>query len=352
MVVGDQPGLVGRHLLVQQSVHRPAKGLEHVTLLNHVDALKGLDVGRVDGEEPGKLVQTLGHAAVKGRELAQVLGDAGHLLVGLAEQPVGDDVGDVLAGDAHLLEAVAHPAQLLGDEGKAGAVEERLLQATEEAEGRQRCHLAQLAQEAQVEDELALLARAQVVEQLVDDEEDAVVGVALLEGGDRGDDGILVVRHLVGRREREGRPPVLERDLQFPEQDVAQAAGHATDLGPGDFEAAGDRAGGLPHLGVVQVEDEIRVFGSGGNDRHQVGLARAIVADDEDALVVARGQELELGDDDVGELVGHAVGDDVGLDQAASGVLPVGVAELDDGLDGIELDQITVAHCDSFQCCL
>ncbi len=85
--------------------------------------LEGLDVGRMDGKELSKLVQPLGQTAVEGRELAQMLRDAGQLLVGLAQQPVGDDVGDVLAGDTHLFKAITHAAQLLGYKGKARAIE-------------------------------------------------------------------------------------------------------------------------------------------------------------------------------------------------------------------------------------
>ncbi len=89
----------------------------------------------MDGEELCELFQALGHAAVEGRELAQVFSNAGQLLVGLAQQTMGDDVGDILAGNTHLFEAIAHPAQLLGYEGEAGTVEECLLQAAQEAEG-------------------------------------------------------------------------------------------------------------------------------------------------------------------------------------------------------------------------
>ncbi|MEI2688596.1 MAG: hypothetical protein V9H69_02365 [Anaerolineae bacterium] len=80
------------------------------------------------------------------------------LRVALAQQPLGHHVGDVVAGDAHLLEAVAHPAQLVGHEAKARVVEQRLLHASHEAEGGQLHDLAQLAQEAQVHDQRPLLA--------------------------------------------------------------------------------------------------------------------------------------------------------------------------------------------------
>ena len=57
---------------------------------------------------------------------------------------------------------------------------------------------------------------------------------------------------------------------------------------------------------LIQVLDQIGVLGHGRENGHQVRLARAVIPDNEHAPVVAWGQELELGKDDVGDLVGHA----------------------------------------------
>lgn len=150
---------------------------------------------------------------VERREPPQVVGDAGELLVGLPQQPFGYHEGDVLAGDAHLLEAVTHSAQLLGHEREARAVKQRFLESSDEAEGGQGRNLAELTQEAEVQDQLLLTAGAQVVQQLVHDEQDAVVRVALVEGGHGLDDRVLVVGELARRREPERRSPALQRHL-------------------------------------------------------------------------------------------------------------------------------------------
>ena len=91
-------------------MHGLAEGPEHLTLFGHVDALEGIYIGRVDGEKLGELLQPFGHAMVEGRELAQMFGDLGQLPVALAQQTVRDHEGDVLTGDAHLFETVAHAA--------------------------------------------------------------------------------------------------------------------------------------------------------------------------------------------------------------------------------------------------
>ena len=125
----------------------------------------------MDGEEPGELAQALGQGRIEAGEGAQVLGDAGQLRVVLAQQALGDHVGDILARDAHLLEAIAHPVQLVGHEAEAWVVEERLLDACQEAQRRQCDDLAQLAQEAEIQDQRTLFARAQVIQQFIHDQQ-------------------------------------------------------------------------------------------------------------------------------------------------------------------------------------
>jgi hypothetical protein len=50
-----------------------------------------------------------------------------------------------------------------------------------------------------------------------------------------------------------------------------------------------------------------RMFGQTGNHRQQVALAGAVVADDENALVVGGRFELQVGDHQVAQLLGHSL---------------------------------------------
>ena len=70
-------------------------------------------------------------------------------------------------------------------------------------------------QESQVQDQLALLARAKVIEQLVHYQQNAIVGVTLLESGHGGNDRILVVGYLVRWRKRKRRSPLLQCNFQL-----------------------------------------------------------------------------------------------------------------------------------------
>ena len=70
-----------------------------------------------------------------------------------------------------LIETILHPAQALGDELELRVVEQAFLQASDEAEADQLAHFADLPQKAQVENQVMLLSRAQVVEQFVHDQQ-------------------------------------------------------------------------------------------------------------------------------------------------------------------------------------
>ena len=157
-VVADEAGLVLRHVVVEAALDLGAEGLQHFPLLGDGDGLEDFQVGRMDREQSHELFEPFGHAAVERRELLKVFPNLGLLLVGLGQQPLGDDVGHVLPDDAKLLEAVLHPAQALGDELELRVVEQALLQAGDEAEADQLADLADLPQEAKVEDEFVLLA--------------------------------------------------------------------------------------------------------------------------------------------------------------------------------------------------
>ena len=162
----------------------------------------------MDGIELDEAVHPLVQRAVQVREPFEVFADHPALFGRLAQEPLRDDVGHVLAGDANLLEAVLDPPEGVGHELEPGIVEEALLDAGHEAEPRRPADLSHLAQEVQVEDERLLVACSQVVEQLVQHEQQALVGVGLLEGGHHRGERVLAVRRFAGRRE-----PVVDVEL-------------------------------------------------------------------------------------------------------------------------------------------
>ena len=166
-------------------------------------------------EEPDKLVHALIEPAVVFGKRHQVVADLGLLLGGLLEQALGHDEFHVAAGDKDLLEAVLHPADAVGDKSEARAVENGFLDTGHEAEAQVLADLADLAEEVEVEDQLLVLAGAQVVEQLVDHQQQAVFGEDLAELGHHVFEGPLVAGNGPGFGEHILHAEFFEMLFQF-----------------------------------------------------------------------------------------------------------------------------------------
>src|SRR5438105_4863676 len=117
----------------------------------------------MDGEEAHELVEALAHSAIELRERLQVSPNFGFLIDGLSQETPGDDELDVVACDEDLGEAVFDPVKRGGHELETWIVEEHLLQAGDDAKAQVLRDFADLAQEAEIEHELLVLARAQEV---------------------------------------------------------------------------------------------------------------------------------------------------------------------------------------------
>ena len=73
--------------------------------------------------------------------------------------------------------------------------------------------------------------------------------------------------------------------LEFAAHDVAQRHLGGADLRADDLEPAGDVAALSATFALVERASEIGVLGHGRDDGHQVRLARAVVADDQQPLL-------------------------------------------------------------------
>ena len=157
----------------------------------------------------------------------------------------------------------------------------------------------------------------------------------------------LAARNFADAREDEGDAEHVQALLEFAGDDVAQGHRCRADLRADHLESAGQAPSRFLRPGIGEVRHQLAMLGDGGYDRHQVRLARAVVADDQKSLVVGGPVELELGKHQGRQLLGHLVGDHVAAHQLAGGRRFVGVADLNHGLDRIELDQLFVLHGDA-----
>jgi len=133
-VIGDEAGLVCGHGLAMQAPDGRTERLQHLALLSDIHTLKGVEVGGMHREQLDELIHPLVHGPVQRCELRQVLAHQRLLLRILLEEPLGDHVGDIVASNAHLLEAVLDPTQAVRGELEPWVVEQTLLDTRDEAE--------------------------------------------------------------------------------------------------------------------------------------------------------------------------------------------------------------------------
>jgi len=93
---------------------------------------------------------------------------------------------------------------LIGHEGETGAVEDGLLHTRHEAEAQVTTRFAHLTEKAEVEDQLLVLAATQIVQELIHDQEQTMVGIHLVKRGHHLLEGPLVAHDLAGIREGVG----------------------------------------------------------------------------------------------------------------------------------------------------
>lgn len=194
-------------------------------------------------------------------------------------------------------------------------------------------------------DELRVLAAPQVVEHFVEDEEEALVRMHRLEGRHHLDERVLRVGDLVDRRELVLDASSREALRQLGADDVSERHRRRTDVEADHLEHSARRLELRREDCVPEALPQLPELGNSRNDGHQVSLASPVGADDEDALVAPRRVEPEVGQDDLDELLGHQVGDDVGLDVGSGRVERRRIADLLDLLERRrDLHYVAVLH--------
>jgi hypothetical protein len=135
----------------------------------------------MDGVKGDELLESLRHPIERRRKALELLADLGLLRGVLAEKPFLDDICDVLARDADLLEPVTHAPNSVRRGSEPRVVEQRLLDTRDEPEACRPTNLADLAQEREVDDQLSVSTGAQVVQEFVEHEQQSAVGLDFLK---------------------------------------------------------------------------------------------------------------------------------------------------------------------------
>ena len=182
-VVRKHTWLIGRHHLLHQGLHLPRQATQYLALLNTraPHALEGIDVVRVHWEHAHKLVEAFVHAVKARGELLQVLADPMQLLSIFFEQTFGDDIFDIVTGDQHLFGPVTDAFDFLGGECELRAIEDGFLHTADETETGTIDNFTHHTHHGHIQRQLLLITRAQVIEDLVTNQQQTLVGIALVK---------------------------------------------------------------------------------------------------------------------------------------------------------------------------
>ena len=214
-------------------------------------------------KQPDELVHALVHVAVELRERQQVLPYLSLLGRRLSQEPLRDNELHVAPGDEDLLEAILDSAQTCRDKGESRAVENGFLDSGDEAEAQIFADLAHFAEEVQIEDQFLIFPASQVVEQLVDNDEETVVGILSVEQRHHLFEAALVVCNSGCGWEGEADAQLREMLFDFRGEDVAEGHRHCADLGADHLELAGDPLRGLGHRHAPHQWQRSRIFRDG-----------------------------------------------------------------------------------------
>src|SRR5687767_15266540 len=75
-----------------------------------------------------------------------------------------------------------------------------------------------------------------------------------------------------------------------------------------------------------------------------MGFASTVVTNDQYSLVILRLLKLDLRKNKIDQLVSHAIRNHVRIDKFTCRLFLIGIPQLNDGLDWLKLDEITIAH--------
>ena len=132
--------------------------------------------------------------------------------------------------------------------------------------------------------------------------------------------------------------------FQFSYQDVTKGHGGGSDFGANDLEASTDLESGVADTGVVQSIQQGGICGKTGYHRHQVRFTGAVITDHQYPLVVDRMIELHMRDDKQREPFRHFFRNDIGFHQVMRVARFVSVTQLNDRINRVELDKVSVFH--------
>ena len=260
------------------------------------------------------------------------------LLRRLLQNTLRNNIGSCFLRDDHLRETVTDVLERIGNKAKFRVVENLLLHTEHHAQRGLGAHLAQSAEELQIENDLAFITRGQVGQELIHDDEISLVRILLREGDHHVlDDSLnaldaLIVRHF------KVDAALFKIVLHIAHDDIIERHHYAADLNAQNFKLAGNRLNLLSKLFVLEILDIIRIGRNSGENTHQVRFTGTIVTDNQHALVIYHFVHLKLVEHGSLQALCHGIGHNICLYVFARLVLIFSRNKLDDILYRMERD--------------
>ena len=139
-------------------------------------------------------------------------------------------------------------------------------------------------------------------------------------------------------------PKLIKTFFQLGHQNVTQRHSSGTNFSTNYLESTGNLRCRIADTRVVQFFQQRGVCGKTGDHRHQMRLTCAVVTNNQQALVIDRHIELQLRNDKMDEPFSHFLRNNIGAHECMCGTRFVRVTQLNNRLDRIELDKVSVFH--------
>ncbi len=211
-------------------------------------------------------------------------------------------------------------------------------------------NLAYLTKKVEIQNDCLTFfgASPQEVQKLIHNKEQAVIRVNLKKCLHHVFKGSHVIRNPISSGELVVNIYGCKVFFQLLNQQVPQRHFRCTDYSTEYLEPSSDLSGSIADTSVVQPFQQGGICGNTGNHRHQMRFTGAVVTDDQQPLVIDRVVELHLRNDKLREPLGHFLGNDIGVHECVCGARFVRVTQLNDRLNRVELDKVSVFHGNSF----
>src|SRR5271165_3068254 len=177
--------------------------------------------------------------------------------------------------DLHLLEAILHATEAVGDVGKTPAIENSFLHTGDEAKLEVFAHFTDFAKETEVEDERLIASTTEIIEKLIHHEQQSKIREFLVKDRHHLLEGCLVLPDLLDARKTKGDAPLVEFLLEMRGDDLAQRHFGRPDLDADHLELAGNLRSRYSNALVRKQRLKFGILGDTRNHGQKMRLAGA-----------------------------------------------------------------------------